>query len=133
MYLFNSVIWPILTFLFLYVTLISYDDITRIPIIGKFYFSHLNVNIIVLFIIILLAVSFLGYTAIYTSKKSLIELYILTLGILTLVVLGYSIYIVVYSFQFHRFFEQNWGDLMIYVDQDSFSKEKMNCYGGKYV
>jgi hypothetical protein len=35
--------------------------------------------------------------------------------------------------RFYDYYEDNWGDVMLYVNKDSFNVDTMGCYGGKYL
>jgi hypothetical protein len=45
----------------------------------------------------------------------------------------YSGMLAVYGGVFDEYYAQNWGDLMLYINQKHFTPEYMGCYGGKYA
>lgn len=122
-YTFNSVIFPLLSMVFLYFVLVSEDFVTRIPIIGEKFLPTFSINSFIALCVVLFAISILGYIGGYTESKTAIEAFCFILGFATILMFVYSSLLAYYSNEFTRYYSSHWGDLMLYVHKDSFTVE----------
>jgi len=131
-YSFNNVILPALAFTYLFFALLASDQVSDFPIIGEEYMPKLAINSFIVMALILVFLSVVGFAAVYQENRTVLEAYVVVMSLTTLMMTIYSVIMLVNSNSFYKYYLQNWGDLLLFVHQDSFTTDQMNCYGGKY-
>lgn len=66
------------------------------------------------------------------ESKAALEAYGFVLSLSALLMLCYAAVLTNYAKNFDQYYQTNWGDIMLYVDQSFFNVQDMGCYGGKY-
>jgi hypothetical protein len=95
-----------LIMIFIFLTLNGNEHVQSIPIIGE-KFLALSV--------VLLALTLLGFIGGVVESKTAIEAYSFILLISTIIMVIYSGLLTIYSNVFTEYYNDNWGDLMLFL------------------
>ena len=115
---FNNLLLPLMTLLLLYFTLVASQTVTETPIIGSRFFPSMQANSLIAIVVVILALSFLGFSGGVTESKITIEAYTVILTFATVFMIAQSCLVTYYAKKYDTYHSQNWGKLMMEVDND---------------
>ncbi len=128
----NNVVLPIAALSFLYFSLLTSSQVSQLPIIGTNFLPPFAINSFLAASVVAIGLCFLGFAGAVSESKTALEAYSVVLGTILALMVTFTALIMAKRGNFQEFFDKNWGDLMIHINQDFFTAENMFCYGGKY-
>ena len=74
------------------------------------------ISTLIAFMVIILALIFLGFAGAITESKIVIEVYTMVLAICTVAIICETAFVTYYAFAFDTYYAVNWGKVTMYVD-----------------
>ncbi len=99
-----------------YMVIYANETINTLPLIGNKFMPTAVVNTLIAFTVVIIALTFLGYTGVLTESKIAVEAFTMILSICTIALLCEAAFVTYYAFSFDSYYETNWGKLPIYTD-----------------
>ena len=130
---FNSVLIPIIVLVFIFLVLKGNDLVKTLPIIGDKFLPPFAISSFVALSVVVLALCFLGYIGGALESKTSLEAYGFLLAVAAIIMIIYGGLLTFYSNVFESYYMINWGDLMVFMDEQHFTPDYLGCYGGKYA
>jgi ABC-type nickel/cobalt efflux system permease component RcnA len=104
-----------LIMIFIFLTLNGNEHVQSIPIIGEKFLPSFAISSFIALSVVLLALTLLGFIGGVVESKTAIEAYSFILLISTIIMVIYSGLLTIYSNVFTEYYNDNWGDLMLFL------------------
>jgi ABC-type nickel/cobalt efflux system permease component RcnA len=96
-------------------TLNGNEHVQSLPIIGEKFLPSFAISSFIALSVVIIALTLLGYIGGVVESKTALEAYTFILVICTLVMIIYSGLLSIYSNVFTEYYNENWGDLMLFL------------------